>query len=82
MTGEVSGVVGAGAFVRFGGEKSDAYEGMLPVRLMRGDHYDLNETDSALIGARTGRRIGFGDPIEIKRRGAGGAPRPRHAGAA
>ncbi len=66
FTGEVSGVVGAGAFVRFGGEKSDAYEGMLPVRLIRGDHYDLNETDSALIGARTGRRLGFGDRVEVK----------------
>ncbi len=66
FAGEVSGVVGAGAFVRFGGEMSDAYEGFLPVRLIRGDHYDLNDTDSALIGARTGRRLGFGDRIEVR----------------
>ncbi len=66
FSGEVSGVVGAGAFVRFGGEMSDAYEGFLPVRLIRGDHYDLNDTDSALVGARTGRRLGFGDRVEVK----------------
>jgi hypothetical protein len=64
--GEVSGVVGAGAFVRFRGEMSDAYEGFLPARLVRGDHYELNDLDSALIGVRTGRRMGFGDPVEVR----------------
>jgi ribonuclease R len=64
--GEVSGVVGAGAFVRFTGEKSDAYEGFLPVRRIPDDRYDLNETDSALVGGHTGRRLGFGDPIEVE----------------
>jgi ribonuclease R len=64
--GEVSGVVGAGAFVRFGGRMSDAYEGFLPVRKIPSDHYDLNETDSALIGSRSGRRLGFGDRIEVQ----------------
>ena len=33
---------------------------------MRGDHYELNELDSALIGVRTGRRLGFGDPVEVR----------------
>ena len=64
--GEVSGVVGAGAFVRFRGEMSDAYEGFLPARLIRGDRYELNELDSALVGLRTGRRLGFGDPVEVR----------------
>ena len=64
--GEVSGVVGAGAFVRFRGEMSDAYEGFLPARYVRGDHYELNELDSALIGVRTGRRLGFGDRVEVR----------------
>ncbi len=45
---------------------SDAYEGFLPVRMIRGDHYDLNDTDSALVGARTGRRLGFGDRVEVR----------------
>jgi ribonuclease R len=64
--GEVSGVVGAGAFVRFRGEMSDAYEGFLPARLIPGDRYELNELDSALVGLRKGRRIGFGDPVEVR----------------
>ena len=64
--GEVSGVIGAGAFVRFGGEMSDAYEGFLPVRKIPGDHYELNDTDSALVGTRTERRYGFGDEVEIQ----------------
>ena len=63
--GEVSGVVGAGAFVRFTGEMSDAYEGFVPVRKIPGDHYDLNDTESALLGARSGRRYGFGDRIDV-----------------
>jgi exoribonuclease R len=45
---------------------SDAYEGFLPVRKIPSDHYDLNETDSALIGSRSGRRLGFGDRIEVQ----------------
>jgi ribonuclease R len=64
--GEVSGVIGAGAFVRFRGEMSDTYEGFLPVRRIFDDHYDLNDTESALVGARSGRRLGFGDPIEVR----------------
>ena len=32
--GEVSGLVGAGAFVRFAGELGDVYEGFFPARLM------------------------------------------------
>src|SRR2546429_3621876 len=34
--GEVSGVVGAGAFVRFGGALGDVYEGFLPARRVGG----------------------------------------------
>lgn len=64
--GEVSGVVGAGAFVRFRGDMSDAYEGFLPARLIRGDRYELNELESALLGLRTGRRLGFGDAVEVR----------------
>ncbi len=64
--GEVSGVIGGGAFIRFAGEMADAYEGFIPMRKLRGDHYDLNETESALVGSRTGRRLGFGDPIKIR----------------
>jgi ribonuclease R len=64
--GEVSGVIGAGAFVRFAGEMSDVYEGFLPVRKITDDRYDLNTTESALVGGRTGRRLGFGDRVEVR----------------
>jgi ribonuclease R len=64
--GEVSGVIGAGAFVHFGGKLGDVYEGLVPVRLMRGEHYDLNEPETALVGRKTGRAIRLGDPLTVR----------------
>ena len=64
--GEVSGVIGAGAFVRFGGDLGDVYEGLAPVRLMRSDHFDLNETETALVGRSTGQEIKLGDPVSVR----------------
>lgn len=64
--GEVSGVIGAGAFVRFRGEMADLYEGFLPARRIGGDRYELNDTDCALVGRRSGRRLGIGDPVEVR----------------
>lgn len=63
--GEVSGVIGAGAFVTFGGEFGDVYEGMMPVRRIRDDRYNLNEQETALIGDKTGRAFRFGDPVTV-----------------
>jgi ribonuclease R len=63
--GEVSGVIGAGAFITFGGELGDVYEGFIPVRRMRGDHYDLNEEETALVGGRSGKAVRFGDPVSV-----------------
>jgi ribonuclease R len=63
--GEVSGVIGAGAFVAFGGELGDVYEGFIPVRRMRGDRYDLNQEETALIGGRSGKAVRFGDPVTV-----------------
>jgi ribonuclease R len=64
--GEVSGVIGAGAFVSFGPvESGAAYEGFLPARALRGDYYDVNEERTALIGRRTGRRFRLGDPVRV-----------------
>ncbi len=63
--GEVSGVVGAGAFIRFAGELGDVYEGFLPARVLRGERFDLNETETALVGRRTGRAVSLGDPIAV-----------------
>ena len=59
-------MIGAGAFVRFGGELGDVYEGLLPARLMRGERFDLNETETALVGRRSGRAVRLGDPIKVR----------------
>ena len=59
--GEVTGLIGAGAFVAFAG-----YEGMLPVRRLRGDWWELNELETMLIGARGGGRIRLGDPVRVQ----------------
>jgi ribonuclease R len=64
--GEVSGLVGAGAFVRFGGELGDVYEGFLPARRLRGEYFELNETETALVGRRSGRAVRLGDPVEVQ----------------
>ncbi len=63
--GEVSGVVGAGAFVRFGGELGDVYEGFLPARRLPGERFDLNETETAIVGRRSGTAIRLGDPVAV-----------------
>lgn len=64
--GEVSGVIGAGAFVGFGGELGDVYEGFLPARRMRGERFDLDPTETALVGGRSGRRVRIGDPVTVR----------------
>jgi ribonuclease R len=60
--GEVTGLIGAGAFVRFGG----GHEGMLPLRRLRGDWWELNEEGTILRGERTGETLRLGDPIRVK----------------
>ena len=64
--GEVSGVIPAGAFILFRGEHADVYEGFFPARRMPGERFEINDVESALIGMRTGRRVGIGDAIEVK----------------
>jgi ribonuclease R len=60
--GEVTGVIGAGAFVAFG----EGYEGLLPVRRMRGDWWELNEPGTILHGSRSGGTIRLGDPLRVR----------------
>jgi ribonuclease R len=60
--GEVTGLIGAGAFVRFAG----GHEGLLPVRRLRGDWWELNEEGTILTGERTGQTIRLGDPVRVK----------------
>jgi ribonuclease R len=70
--GEVTGVIGAGAFVSFG----EGHEGLLPVRRLRGDWWELNEPGTILFGTNTGATIRLGDPVRVRVRSVD-APRGR-----
>ena len=61
FTGEVRGLIGAGAFVAF-----DGYEGLLPVRRLSDDWWELNETETMLVGTKTGKRIRLGDEVTVQ----------------
>ena len=71
--GEVVSLVGGGAFVRFGDE---GFEGFLPVRLLRGDWWQLNEHGTMLVGERSGTTLKLGDPVAVQVRSVE-APRGR-----
>jgi ribonuclease R len=60
--GEVVGVIGAGAFVRFGEE---GFEGFVAARRLRGEWWSLNEEGTALEAQRSGRTLGLGDPLGV-----------------
>ena len=62
--GEVVGLVGSGAFVAFGPDRS--FEGMLPVRRIHGDWWELNEEGTILVGVRRGGAIRLGDPVKVR----------------
>jgi ribonuclease R len=65
--GEVSGLIRAGAFVAFGGKLGDVYEGFLPARLLGGaERFELDESETALAGAESRRRLRLGDPVTVR----------------
>jgi ribonuclease R len=64
--GEIVGLVGGGAFTRFGGRLADVYEGFLPARTLSREYFDLDETETALIGRRSGKRVRLGDPVTVR----------------
>jgi ribonuclease R len=66
FAGEVSGVIRGGAFVTFGGELGDVYEGFVPARLLGGERVELNATEVALVGRESGRAIRLGDPLSVR----------------
>jgi ribonuclease R len=72
--GEIVGVISAGAFVSFG--EDGEFEGMLPVRRMREDWWELNEYGTALVGTRNGGALRLGDAVTV-RVGTIDAPRGR-----
>jgi ribonuclease R len=59
--GEVVSLIGAGAFVAFG----DGYDGLLPVRRLRGDWWELNEQGTILHGTKGGGAIRLGDRVRV-----------------
>lgn len=64
IEGEVVGLAGAGAFVAFGRRRE--FEGMLPVRRLRGDWWELNEDGTMLVGTRSGSALRLGDPVNVR----------------
>ncbi len=60
--GEVVSVIGAGAFVAF----ADGLDGLLPVRKLRGEWWELDELEVMLVGASGGRRLRIGDPATVQ----------------
>lgn len=66
--GEITGVANGGAFIRFGGDTLDdeAFEGMLPARLLTGDWWELDETGTILVGTKTGKTLRIGDPVSVR----------------
>ena len=72
--GEVSGVIRAGAFVSFGGELGDVYEGMLPARRLPGSATSWTGPRSRWSTAARRRRCGWGTR---SRSGSAGVDAPR-----
>jgi len=65
--GEVAGLIPAGAFVAFGGELGDVYEGFLPARTIGGSEYfALDASETALVGADSERKLRLGDPVSVR----------------
>ena len=64
--GEVVGLHRSGAFVAFGGSGSLPFEGMLPLRRLTGDWWELNEPQTMLVGSRSGRTIRLGDAVQVR----------------
>jgi len=62
FSGEITGLVAGGIFVRFGG----VHEGYLPMRSLGGERFSLSEHETAAIGDASGRRYRLGDAIEVR----------------
>jgi len=64
--GEVTGLVGSGAFVRFGdADAPGTHEGFLPVRKIPGGWWELNEAGTILLSDEGGA-IRIGDPATVR----------------
>ena len=61
FAGVVTGVAGFGAFIRF----AEVFEGLLPVRSLQDDRFELDEHGVALVGLRSGYRLRIGDEVTV-----------------
>lgn len=61
--GMISGVTDWGMYIELEGNKC---EGMIPLRDLRDDHYELDEKNYRLVGRRTGRTFQLGDRVRVK----------------
>lgn len=59
--GEVTGLIGTGAFVRF----ADGVEGFVALRRLRGESWQLN-AEGTILHAQGGRRIRLGDTMRVE----------------
>ena len=70
FAGEITGLIGAGAFVAFGAGEGHSFEGMLPVRLLNvgeeRDWWSLGEHSTIMRGERSGAVLRLGDPVEVR----------------
>ena len=55
-------MIGAGAFVAFG----DGHEGLLRVRRLWCDWWELNEEETMLVGAQSGMALRLGDRVVVQ----------------
>jgi ribonuclease R len=60
--GEVVGLIGGAAFVRFG----DVFEGLLPARTLGPERHELDPLGVALVGVRSGHRVRLGDSLTVR----------------
>ncbi len=61
--GIIAGVTDWGIYVEINENKC---EGMIPIRELEGDFYELDEENFTIIGRRKGRRFQLGDPIRVQ----------------
>jgi ribonuclease R len=59
-------VIRAGAFVAFGGELGDVYEGMIPARRLPGGRYELDKAEVALVNKGSKAALRLGDPVKVR----------------
>ena len=58
-------MIGAGAFVASAASWATSTRASCPARRLRGERFDLDETETALGRARSGRAVRLGDPVTV-----------------